>query len=218
MQPKKRTAILISGRGSNMMSLVEAARAPDFPAEIVLVVSNRPEASGLSWAKQQGIPAIALDHKHYESRAHFESQLHGLLTASGVELVCCAGFMRLMTAEFVEKWRDRMLNIHPSLLPSFKGLHTHERALEAGVRIAGCTVHVVRAEMDAGPIVAQAAVAVLPDDTPETLAARILQAEHKIYPQALRAFALGQVQVEGERVLVNLPINQPQPLFSPDPA
>ena len=169
--PKKRTAILISGRGSNMMSLVEAAREPGYPAEIVMVISNRPQAAGIAWAKAQGIPTLALDHKLYSDREHFEGQLHAALTVAKVELVALAGFMRLMTAGFVDKWRDRMLNIHPSLLPSFKGLHTHERALEAGVRVAGCTVHLVRPEMDEGPILAQAAVPVLDGDTPDTLAA-----------------------------------------------
>jgi phosphoribosylglycinamide formyltransferase-1 len=198
--PKKRIAILITGRGSNMMSLVGAAGAPDFPAEVVLVVSNRPEAAGLAWAKAQGIPALGLDHRHFESRTHFEGQLQGLLTASRVDLVCLAGFMRLMTPEFVERWRDRMLNIHPSLLPSFKGLHTHERAIAAGVKVTGCTVHFVRAEMDEGPIIAQAAVRVHDDDTAETLAARVLAAEHRLYPHALAAVASGAVRIQGERV------------------
>ena len=159
---KKRVAILISGRGSNMKALVEAARAPDYPAEIVTVISNRPDAAGLAWAKEQGIPALGLDHKLYENREHFEGQLQGVLSMSRVDIVALAGFMRLMTPGFVESWRDRMINIHPSLLPAFKGLHTHERALEAGVKITGCTVHFVRPEMDEGPIIGQAAVPVEP--------------------------------------------------------
>lgn len=212
---RKRVAILISGRGSNMRSLVEAARAPDYPAEIVVVISNRPDAAGLAYAKEQGIPALGLDHKRYESREHFEGQLQSVLTMSKVDLVCCAGFMRLMTSGFVDKWRDRMLNIHPSLLPSFKGLHTHERALAAGVRVAGCTVHLVRSEMDEGPIIAQAAVAVMPDDTPDTLAGRILEAEHRIYPAALRLIASGQAVVEGEKVRLIQQVNQTSALFSP---
>lgn len=212
---RKRVAILISGRGSNMRSLVEAARSPDYPAEIVVVISNRPDAAGLAYAKEQGIPALGLDHKRYESREHFEGQLQSVLTMSKVDLVCCAGFMRLMTAGFVDKWRDRMLNIHPSLLPSFKGLHTHERALAAGVRVAGCTVHLVRSEMDEGPIIAQAAVAVMPDDTPDTLAGRILEAEHRIYPAALRLIASGQAVVEGEKVRLIQQVNQNSALFSP---
>ncbi|MGQ0672319.1 MAG: phosphoribosylglycinamide formyltransferase [Hyphomicrobium sp.] len=195
-------AILISGRGSNMISLVEAARAPDYPAEVAIVISNRPEAAGLAWAKAQGIPALALDHKLYADRAHFEGQLNSVLKASKVELVCLAGFMRLMTPAFVDSWRDRMLNIHPALLPSFKGLHTHERALAAGVKIAGCTVHFVRPEMDEGPIVAQAAVPVLEDDSAEILGARVLAAEHRLYPEALRLVASGMARVAGERVVL----------------
>lgn len=214
---RKRTAILISGRGSNMMSLVEAAKAPDYPAEIVLVISNRPEAAGLAWAKAQGLPVLALDHKLYADREHFESQLHAVLTVAGVEIVALAGFMRLMTAGFVEKWRDRMLNIHPSLLPAFKGLHTHERALAAGVRIAGCTVHLVRPEMDEGPILAQAAVPVLDGDTPQTLASRVLAAEHRIYPATLRLFALCQARVVGERVIYSPSPAAGEPLLSPLP-
>jgi len=213
--PKKRIGILISGRGSNMMSLVEAARAPDFPAEVVVVISNRPDAAGIAWAKTQGIPALALDHKHYESRAHFESQLHSVLLASKVDLVCLAGFMRLMTPEFVETWRDRMLNIHPSLLPSFKGLHTHERAIAAGVKLAGCTVHFVRPEMDEGPIIAQAAVPVLGCDTPETLAQRVLAAEHKLYPHALRLVASGRIRVESDKITGDVPASPGACLFSP---
>lgn len=213
---KRRVGILISGRGSNMRSLIEAARAPDYPAEVVVVISNRPDAAGLAFAKEQGIPALGLDHTRYEGREHFESQMQTVLAASKVELVACAGFMRLMTAGFVEKWRDRMLNIHPSLLPSFKGLNTHERALEAGVRLAGCTVHVVRAGMDEGPILAQAAVAVEPSDTAETLGARVLAAEHKLYPQALAMYARGEARVEGEKVVFNQTINLNDVLVSPD--
>ncbi|HYD15136.1 MAG TPA: phosphoribosylglycinamide formyltransferase, partial [Hyphomicrobium sp.] len=165
MTAKKRVAVLISGRGSNMQALVEAARAPDYPAEIALVISNRPDAPGLAWAKTQGIPTLPLNHKHYESREHFEGQLQSVLEISKIDLVALAGFMRLMTAPFVDRWRDRMINIHPSLLPAFKGLRTHEQALEAGVRISGCTVHFVRPEMDDGPIIGQAAVPVLSSDT-----------------------------------------------------
>jgi len=199
--PRKRVAILISGRGSNMQALVEAARAPDYPAEVALVVSNRPEALGLAWAKAEGIPALALDHNLYESRAHFEGQLKSVLEISGIEIVALAGFMRLMTAPFVESWRDRMINIHPSLLPAFKGLETHERALAAGVKITGCTVHLVRPEMDAGPIIGQAAVPVHEDDTADTLALRVLAAEHRLYPRCLALLAGGRITVKDERVL-----------------
>lgn len=196
---KKRIAILISGRGSNMKSLVEAARRPDYPAEVVLVISNRPDAPGLDWAKAQGLPALGLDHKLYSDRAHFESQLQGVLTASRIDLVCLAGFMRLMTADFVNAWRDRMLNIHPSLLPAFKGLDTHARALAEGVKFAGCTVHLVRPEMDEGPILGQAAVAVLENDTEEALAARVLAAEHQLYPRCLELFAGGKIKINGKQ-------------------
>lgn len=216
---KKRVAILISGRGSNMQALVAAARAPDYPAEIALVVSNRPEAPGLAWAKEQGLPALALNHKLYESRGHFEGQLQSVLEVSRIDLVALAGFMRLMTADFVARWQGRMLNIHPSLLPAFKGLGTHEQALAAGVRISGCTVHFVSPEMDAGPIVAQAAVPVLCSDTPETLSARVLAAEHQLYPAALALVALGQASLRGNAVMFQrigaADVNHAQALFSP---
>ena len=217
MPVKKRVAILISGRGSNMKALVDAARAPDYPAEVVTVISNRPEAAGLAWAKEQGIPALGLDHKLYENREHFEGQLQGVLSMSRVDIVALAGFMRLMTPGFVESWRDRMIDIHPSLLPSFKGLHTHERALEAGVKITGCTVHFVRPEMDEGPIIGQAAVAVEPGDTPETLGARVLAAEHRLYPRALSLLAADQVTVSGNAVRLLGSVNHGDVLFSPNP-
>ena len=199
---KVRTAILISGRGSNMMSLVEAARAADFPAEIVTVISNRPDAAGIAWAKAQGLATAVVDHKAYKLRESFENDLQRTLEGAKVELIALAGFMRLMTPGFVNVWNNRMINIHPSLLPSFKGLQTHERALAAGVKIAGCTVHYVRAEMDDGPIIAQAAVPVLSGDTPETLGARVLAAEHRAYPAALALVASGRVRVEAEKTLI----------------
>ncbi|MBC8048683.1 MAG: phosphoribosylglycinamide formyltransferase [Chitinophagales bacterium] len=197
---KKRVGILISGRGSNMAALIEACRAPDYPAEIVVVISNRPDAVGLETARAAGIAAIAIDHKAYPTRGDFEADMHRALVNAGVELICNAGFMRLLTADFVEVWRNRQLNIHPSLLPAFRGLRTHERALEAGVRITGCTVHFVRFEMDEGPIVAQAAVPVLPDDTAETLGQRVLAAEHQLYPHALCLIASGQAWIDGNVV------------------
>jgi len=215
MSKKQRTAILISGRGSNMRSLVEAARVPGYPAEIALVVSNRPHAAGIAWAVEQGLPAVIIDHKEYASRADFERALQSALDSHQIELVALAGFMRLMTPEFVGCWHDRMINIHPSLLPSFKGLHTHEQAIAAGVKIAGCTVHFVRAEMDAGPIIAQAAIPVLEGDTAETLAARILEVEHRVYPAALRLVAAGQARCEGEKVVISSEINETNPLYSP---
>ncbi|MEQ9643697.1 MAG: phosphoribosylglycinamide formyltransferase, partial [Alphaproteobacteria bacterium] len=197
---KRRVAVLISGRGSNMASLLQAAKAADYPAEVVLVLSNIADAPGLAKAREAGVETAVISHRAYADRESFEAALHERLSESKVELICLAGFMRLLTAGFVDRWRDRILNIHPSLLPAFKGLHVHERALEAGVRITGCTVHIVRADMDAGPIVGQAAVPVAGDDTPATLAARILTAEHKLYPAALAALASGMVRVVGEVV------------------
>lgn len=212
---KKRVAILISGRGSNMQSLVAAAREADFPARIVTVISNRPEAPGLAWAKANGVPAVALDHTTYASREAFEGDLQKAIEQAEVELIALAGFMRLLTPEFVQRWRDRIINIHPSLLPAYRGLRTHERALADGVRIAGCTVHFVRAEMDFGPIIAQAAAPVLTADTPAALAARVLGAEHRIYPEALRLVASGRARVQGEKVLIAEDVSSGPPLFSP---
>lgn len=198
-----------------MQALVDAAKADNYPAEIVLVASNRPEAAGLAWAAARGLTTLAIDHKHYATREAFESALQNALLAARVELVALAGFMRLMTPGFVEQWRDRMINIHPSLLPSFKGLHTHERALEAGVKISGCTVHFVRAEMDEGPIIGQAAVPVLSGDDPDTLAARVLAAEHRLYPSALSLVASGRVRHDGEKIVISQYINSSSALYSP---
>lgn len=200
---RKRTAILISGRGSNMRSLIAASHAVDYPAEIVLVASNRPGALGLEHAKAAGIPTASIDHTQFGTREAFERELDAALAAARVELICLAGFMRLLTPWFVGRWVDRMINIHPSLLPAFPGLRTHARALEAGCKLAGVTVHYVRAETDAGPIVAQAAVPVLPGDTEDTLAARVLEVEHRIYPLALRLVAGGSRPVPAEGVLIN---------------
>jgi phosphoribosylglycinamide formyltransferase-1 len=195
---RRRVAVLISGRGSNMAALLEAAAEPSYPAEVVLVLSNRADAAGLHLAAEAGIATQVIDHRDFADRATFDAALDRSLRAAQVELVCLAGFMRLLTAGFVGRWRDRILNIHPSLLPAFKGINVHERVLEAGVRISGCTVHVVRAEADAGPIIAQAAVPVLGNDTAESLAARVLAAEHRLYPFALGAVAAGRVRVVGD--------------------
>jgi phosphoribosylglycinamide formyltransferase-1 len=193
---KKRVAVLISGRGSNMSALIEAATAPDYPAEIVLVVSNRPDASGLGRARQAGIETAVVDHRPFgENREDFERAIDAHLTAHRVDLICLAGFMRLFTPWLVTRWRGRMLNIHPALLPQFKGLHTHRRALDAGVTRHGATVHFVGPEMDEGPIIAQDSVAVLEGDTEESLAARVLEVEHRLYPKALRLVAEGRAQV-----------------------
>ena len=200
---KKRVAVLISGRGSNMMALVEAAKAPDFPAEIVLVLSNKADAAGLAFAREHGIATSVIEHKAYgKDRAAFDAAMQEALEAHGVEIVCLAGFMRLLTSGFCEVWAGRMINIHPALLPSFKGLDTHARALEAGVKLHGCTTHFVTPGMDAGPIIAQAAVPVLNDDTEATLAARVLKEEHRIYPETLRLLASEQLRIEGQRVKV----------------
>ncbi|MBB4286636.1 phosphoribosylglycinamide formyltransferase [Roseospira goensis] len=190
-------AILISGRGSNMQALATACADPTFPARVALVLSNEPAAPGLGWAADQGLPTAVVHHRQYDSRADFDAALDARLRAAGVRILCLAGFMRLLTPAFVQGWGDRVLNIHPSLLPAFKGLHTHERALESGVKLHGCTVHLVRPEMDSGPIVAQAAVPVRADDTPETLGARVLAQEHRIYPLALRLLAQGRLRVSG---------------------
>jgi len=196
---KRRVAILISGRGSNMAALIEAARAADFPAEIAVVISNRADAGGLEKAQASGIAALAIESKPFgRDRAAFEAALQSALDQHKVDLICLGGFMRLFSAEFVQRWHGRMLNIHPSLLPSFPGLEPQAQALRAGVKISGATVHFVTPETDVGPILMQGAVAVLDDDTAETLAARILEVEHRIYPAALRLLASGKVRLEGE--------------------
>lgn len=210
-----KVGILISGRGSNMQALIEATTGGRAPAEIALVLSNRPDAGGLAAAEAAGIATAVVRHGDFDSREAFDEALHARLIEAGVELVCLAGFMRLLSAGFVNRWHNRLINIHPSLLPAFKGLDVHERAIEAGVRITGCTVHYVRAEMDTGPVIAQAAVPILADDTGDTLAARILAQEHVIYPLALRLIAEGRVRVVNERVLVNGTTADPGVLVSP---
>src|SRR5882757_7002147 len=195
---KRRVAILISGRGSNMAALIAAAEAKDFPAEIVVVISNRADAGGLQKAEASGVATVSIESKRFGGdRAAFEAVLQSALDQYKVELICLGGFMRLFTAEFVQRWSGRMLNIHPSLLPSFPGLEPQAQALRAGVKISGATVHFVIPETDAGPILMQGAVAVRDDDTPDTLAARILEVEHRIYPDALRLVAGGQIRLEG---------------------
>ncbi len=208
-------AVLISGRGSNLQSLIDAAAAGELGAEIALVVSNVPDAPGLERAAKAGIPAETVDHRDFDGREPFEDALHAALSGRSIELVCLAGFMRLLTGSFVGKWRDRLINIHPSILPAFKGLHTHERAIEAGVRFSGCTVHFVRPEMDDGPIIAQAVVPVLQGDTPGDLAARILAEEHKLYPLAVRMIAEGRAKVVGNKVEISGTAAAPSPVVNP---
>jgi len=201
---RKRVACLISGRGSNMAALIEAAKAKDYPAEIVLVVSNVPGAGGLATAATSGIATATIDHKTFgKDRAAFERALQDVLVQHRIDLVCLAGFMRLLTPWFVGQWPNRMLNIHPALLPSFKGLDTHARALESGVKLHGATVHFVVPEMDSGPVIAQGAVSVKDDDTEAALAARVLAVEHRIYPLALGLVAADRVEVAGNRCRID---------------
>jgi phosphoribosylglycinamide formyltransferase-1 len=214
---RKATAVLISGRGSNLQALLDAAKAPDYPARIVRVVSNVWDAGGLKRAEAAGIATSVIDHRAYKGRPAFEAALDRALRDDGVELVCLAGFMRLLTADFVQGWRDRLINIHPSLLPAFPGLDTHARALAAGVRFTGCTVHFVRPTMDEGPIIVQAAVPVLPGDDDAAVAARVLAAEHRAYPLALKLVAGGQAKVVRERVEIAAGRAPEGPVLNPLP-
>ena len=200
---KKRVAILISGRGSNMVALIKAAKSKKYPAQVALVISNEPTAEGLKHARKAGIATAIVDHRpHGKNREAFERALHAELDRHKIDLVCLAGFMRLLTPWFVGRWNGRLLNIHPALLPAFKGLDTHARAIAAGVKIHGATVHFVVPEMDSGPIIAQAAVPVAENDTPETLAARIIKLEHRIYPLALKLVAQGHVRIVNGRCII----------------
>jgi phosphoribosylglycinamide formyltransferase-1 len=213
-----RTAVLISGRGSNLAALIDACATPASSAEIALVVSNRAHAAGLQHAVAAGIAAEVIDHRGFAAREAFEHAVTAALEASDIQLVCLAGFMRLLSPWFTERWRDRVLNIHPSLLPAFPGLDTHRRALAAGVRFSGCTVHFVRAMVDAGPIVVQGVVPIRPEDTPDTLAARVLRAEHRCYPLALDLVASGRARVEDERVLIDGADTPEAIVINPEPA
>jgi len=207
-----RVAVLISGRGSNMAALLEAASAPGYPAEVALVLSNRPDAAGLDHARARGIEALCIDHRpHGRDRAAHEAAIHAALQARGIGLLCLAGYMRLLTPFLVGAWAGRMLNVHPSLLPAFPGLDTHARALAAGCKLHGCTVHLVTEVMDEGPILAQAAVPVLANDTPDTLAARVLVQEHRLYPQALRLLAAGQAGWSDPGASLSNPLPGPAP-------
>ncbi len=204
MQAKSlKVGVLISGRGSNMKALLDACAASDFPAEIVCVIANRPGAGGLDLARAAGVAAEVVDHKAFADRETFEAGLTRALEAAGVELLCLAGFMRVVTPGFVRHWQGRMINIHPSLLPLFPGLDTHARALAAGVKLHGCSVHFVSEEVDGGAIIGQAAVPVLPGDDPESLAARVLRAEHRLYPACLRLVAEGKARLAGGKVTLS---------------
>jgi phosphoribosylglycinamide formyltransferase-1 len=215
---RKRVAVLISGRGSNMAALITAAKANDYPAEIALVVSNVPDAGGLTIAKEAGIATAVVDHRAYgKDRAAFEHALQDVLQAHKIEFVCLAGFMRLLTPWFVTQWQNRLLNIHPALLPAFKGLDTHARALHAGVKLHGATVHFVVPEVDSGPIVAQGAVPVHEDDTEESLAARVIKVEHRLYPLALRLVAEGRVRLADGRCIIDGAEMPDAPLLVPGP-
>jgi phosphoribosylglycinamide formyltransferase 1 len=213
-----RVAILISGRGSNMAALIKAAKVEDFPAEIAVVISNRSDAAGLALAAAEGIPTVTIESRPFgKDRSAFEAALRSVLEAHRIELICLGGFMRLFTAEFVQRWYGRMLNIHPSLLPSFPGLDPHAQALNAGVKVSGATVHFVTPETDAGPIVMQGVVPVRDDDTPEALSARILEIEHRIYPAALRLLAGGRLRLEGAICHLDSDVSGQDTLISPQP-
>lgn len=203
MSNRIKTGVLVSGGGTNLQALIDASADPGYPAEIALVISNRPDVRALERAAKANIPTQVIRHQDYDDRAPFDAALDAALRAAGCEILCTAGFMRVLTAGFVDGWRGRMINIHPSLLPAFPGLNTHQRALDASARIAGCTSHLVIPELDAGPILVQAAVPVLDDDTAETLAARVLEQEHRIYPLALRLVAEGRVRVENGRAIID---------------
>lgn len=208
---KRRVAVLISGRGSNMAALIAAAASPAYPATIEVLISNRHEAPGLEYAAAAGVPTEVIEHRRFRDRASHEAAIDAVLQARGIELVCLAGYMRVLSPFLVERWSGRMLNIHPSLLPAFPGLDTHARVLAAGAKVHGCTVHLVTSEVDNGPILAQAAVPVLPGDTEATLAARVLRQEHRVYVEALRRFALGDWDV-GQWASADAALVNPLPL------
>ena len=210
-----RLGVLISGRGSNLQALIDACVVADFPAEIALVISNNADAAGLARAAAAGITAQVIDHREFAGREDFDAALDAALRTADVELVCLAGFMRLLSAGFVTAWRDRVINVHPSLLPAFPGLDAQTQALAAGARISGCTVHIVRPEMDSGPILGQAAVPVLADDDATTLGARILAQEHRLYPRIVRLIAERRVRIDGERVMFDAPADAAAALAIP---
>lgn len=215
MTDRKRVGVLISGRGSNLQALIDACKSRDYPAAIVCVISNVAGAEGLTRAQREEIATYVVPHAAYESREAFDETMDKILCSSGVSLVCLAGFMRVLSEKFVRKWRGHLVNIHPSLLPGFKGLNVHRRVIESGARISGCSVHFVVPELDSGPIIAQAAVPVWPDDTPGALATRTLAAEHRLYPLALRLLGEDRVRLEGERAVFRDAGQAVGELFSP---
>jgi phosphoribosylglycinamide formyltransferase-1 len=212
---KARIAVLISGRGSNLQALIDACADPDYPAEISLVISNRPKAQGLERAGNAGITREIVNHKDFQTREDFEAALNHALKTAKVDFICLAGFMRVLTATFASDWRGRLINIHPSLLPSFEGLHVHERTIDSGVKLAGCTVHFVSADVDAGPIIGQAAVPVLPGDDADKLAARILVEEHRLYPACLRLLIEGKARLHGGIVIYDGTVTASGSLINP---
>lgn len=214
---KLKAGVLISGRGSNLAALIEAAKAADYPAEIGCVVSNKADAPGLTIATAAGVPTAVVSHRDHPDRETFDRAVSAELERHGVELVVLAGFMRIFSPWFPKRWADRLINIHPSLLPAFKGIHVQRQALEAGVRVSGCTAHLVIPDLDSGPIIAQAAVPVLAGDTEETLAARILRQEHRLYPLVVRWFAEGRIAIDGDKVAVKGVACDAALLFSPEP-
>lgn len=209
-------AVLVSGRGSNLQALIDACAEEDFPARIVAVISNNPDAYGLERARQANIPTSVVNHRDFETREAFEEAIDQELKKYEAKFICLAGFMRILDARFVNRWKDRILNIHPSLLPSFRGLHTQERALESGVRFTGCTVHIVRPEMDDGPIILQAAIAVDPEDDADNLSAKVLKLEHMIYPEALKLVALGRISISGNKAIIEKAAYPISGLISPE--
>lgn len=202
MNSKLKLGVIISGKGSNLKSLIEATQKNNFPAEIVIVIANVPNIAGIEIAEEASLPVCTINHNDFNNRELFEKEIHAVLINARVELVCLAGFMRILTDHFIQLWLNKIVNIHPSLLPSFKGLNTHERAIKSGAKFSGCTVHFVRPEMDSGPIIIQAAVPINQEDTPATLANRILVAEHKIYPRAVKLIASKRVLIKNNRVSV----------------
>ena len=215
---RRRLGVMISGGGTNLQALIDACQTAGYPAKIEVVISNRPDAGGLDRARKAGLNAICIDHKDFEDRTSFEDAVHTCLTDHKVQLVCLAGFMRILGSDFVGRWKDRMINIHPSLLPSYKGLHTHARALEDGVRFSGCTIHYVRAEMDNGPIIMQAAIPIDHNETEDSLIAKTLSYEHQMYPAAVKLISEGKVRVSGNKCVFSEDVTIPElGLVSPTP-